>query len=498
MPANPPAPAANRLFAEAVALHQRGDLEAAEVRYRQVLGLQPGHADALHHLGLIAYSAGLLDEAAGHIGESLRRKPANAAAHANLALVHHARGDYEGALAECDTALRLQRQFPEAHYNRGNALRELGRLDDAIASYERALRLRPDFVGPLVNRARTLRDLGRFDAALAGNARALALAPDLAEAHLNQAMIHLLRGDFENGLPEFEWRWRDAQLAAARRDFPVPQWQGDIDPAGRTVLVHAEQGLGDTLQFARYTPLLASRGARVVLEVQPPLQNLLRSLPGGVEVIARGDALPPIDLHCPLLSLPLAFGTRPGSIPAPVGYVQADAARVSRWLARLGPATGTRVGLVWSGNPDHNNDRNRSLPLAALTPLFRPGLEFVSLQPAIRPGDDKLLQSGQLPLRHFGGELEDFADTAALASCMDLVIAVDTAGAHLAGALGRPLWLLLPWLPDWRWLLDRDDSPWYPTARLFRQPRPGDWASVITAVARLLDGLIARPPEAAT
>lgn len=483
MPGTPPIPAATRLFAEAVALHQRGDLEAAEVRYRQVLGLQPGHADALHHLGLIAYAAGLLDEAAGHIGESLRRKPANAAAHANLALVHHARGDYAGALAECDTALRLQRQFPEAHYNRGNALRELGRLDDAIASYERALRLRPDFVGPLVNRARTLRDLGRFDAALAGNARAIALAPELAEAYLNQAMIHLLRGDFEKGLPEFEWRWRDAQLAAARRDFPVPQWQGDSDPAGRRVLVHAEQGLGDTLQFARYAPLLADRGAHVVLEVQPPLRDLLRSLPAEVEVIARGDPLPAVDLHCPLLSLPLAFGTRLGSIPAPVGYLQADAARVSRWQARLGPATGPRVGLVWSGNPDHNNDRNRSLPLAALAPVFRPGFEFVSLQPAIRPCDQPALQSGQLPLRHFGDDLQDFADTAALASCMDLVIAVDTAGAHLAGALGRPLWLLLPWLPDWRWLLERDDSPWYPTARLFRQPRAGDWAGVLEAVS---------------
>jgi tetratricopeptide (TPR) repeat protein len=486
MPANPPAPAANRLFAEAVTLHQRGDLEGAEVRYRQVLGLQPGHADALHHLGLIAYAAGMLDEAAGHIGDSLRRKPANAAAHANLALVHHARGDYAGALAECDAALRLQRQFPEAHYNRGNALRELGRLEDAIASYERALRLRPDFVGPLVNRARTLRDLGRFDAALAGNARALTLAPELAEAHLNQAMIQLLRGDFERGLPGFEWRWRDPQLAAARRDFPVPQWRGDTDPAGRAVLVHAEQGLGDTLQFARYAPLLAARGARVVLEVQPPLRELLRTLPGEVEVIARGDALPPMDLHCPLLSLPLAFGTRLGSIPAPVGYLKADPARVAQWQARLGPAVGPRIGLVWSGNPEHNNDRNRSLPLAALGPLFRPGLEFVSLQPAIRASDQPALQSGQLALRHFGDELQDFADTAALASCLDLVIAVDTAGAHLAGALGRPLWLLLPWLPDWRWLLDRDDSPWYPTARLFRQPRAGDWASVITAVGAAL------------
>lgn len=493
MPGSRSAPAANRLFAEAVALHQRGDLKAAEVRYRQVLGLEPGHPDALHHLGLIAYATGHLDAAAAHIEDSLRRKPANAAAHANLALVRHARGDYGGALAGCDEALRVQRQFPEAHYNRGNALRELGRLEDAIASYERALRLKPDFVGPLVNRARTLRDLGRFDAALAGNARALALVPDLAEAHLNQAMIHLLRGDFERGLPEFEWRWREGQLAGARRDFAVPQWQGDTDPAGRTVLVHAEQGLGDTLQFARYAPLLAARGARVVLEVQPPLRELLRSLTGGVEVIGRGDALPAPDLHCPLLSLPLAFGTRLESIPAPVGYLKADPARVARWQARLGPAAGPRVGLVWSGNPDHNNDRNRSLSLAALAPLFGPGFEFVSLQPAIRPADQAVLQSGQLALHHFGDDLQDFADTAALASLMDLVIAVDTAGAHLAGALGRPLWLMLPWLPDWRWLLGRANSPWYPTARLFRQPRAGDWASVIAAVGGALEDF---PPVA--
>jgi tetratricopeptide (TPR) repeat protein len=499
MPGLPPAAAATkRLFADAVALHQGGDLPAAEVRYRQILGLEPGHADALHHLGLIAYATGSLDDAAGLIGESLRRTPANAAAHANLALVHHARGDYAAALAECDAALRLQRHYPEAHYNRGNALRELGRLEDAIASYERALRLRPDFLGPLVNRARTLRDLGRFGAALAGNARALALAPDLAEAHLNQAMIHLLQGDFARGLPEFEWRWRDAQLAAARRDFAVPRWHGDADLAGRTLLIHAEQGLGDTLQFARYAPLLAAAGARVVLEVQPPLKNLLRSLPGGIEVVARGDALPPFDLHCPLLSLPLALGTRLDSIPAAVPYLQPDTSRLASWQARLGPASGPRVGLIWSGNPDHNNDRNRSLPLAALAPLFRPELEFVSLQPAIRAADLETLHDLSLPLRHFGDDLHDFADTAALASCVDLIIAVDTAGAHLAGALGRPLWLLLPWLPDWRWLLGREDSPWYPTARLFRQPRTQDWASVLNAVARCLEGFRPDPsPPAA-
>jgi Flp pilus assembly protein TadD len=491
---SPHAPApATRLFSDAVVLHQRGDLAGAEVRYRELLAVQPGHPDALHHLGLIAYSTGHLEEAAGHIEESLRRKPGNAAAHANLGLVRHDRGDYPGALAACDAALRLQRNYPEAHYNRGNTLRALGRLEDAIASYERALRLRPDFVGPLVNRARTLRDLGRLDAALAGNARALAVAPDLAQAHLNQAMLHLLHGDFARGFPEFEWRWHDPQLAGARRDFGVPQWRGDTDLAGRTLLIHAEQGLGDTLQFVRYAPLAAQRGARVLLEVQPSLRTLVASLPGGVEVLARGAALPPVDLHCPLLSLPLAFGTRLETIPAGPPYLRPDPARIAHWREQLGPRTGLRIGLVWSGNPDHNNDRSRSLPLAALQPLFPLGREFVSLQQDIRPADLATLQAAGLPLRHFGEALHDFMDTAALASCVDLVIAVDTAGAHLAGAIGRPLWLLLPWIPDWRWLLERSDSPWYPSARLFRQPRRGDWDAVVACLGAALAGFAPGP-----
>jgi Flp pilus assembly protein TadD len=494
MPKDPspraPTPA-TRLFSAAVALHQQGDLAGAEARYRQLLAIQPGHPDALHHLGLIAYATGHLAEAAGHIEESLGRKPANAAAHANLGLVRHDQGDYAGALAACDAALRLQRHYPEAHYNRGNALRELGRLEDAVAAYERALRLRPDFIGPLVNRARTLRDLGRLDAALAGNARALAVAPELPQAHLNQAMLHLLRGDFARGLPEFEWRWRDPQLAAARREFAVPQWRGDEDVAGKTLLIHAEQGLGDTLQFVRYAPLVAGRGARVVLEVQPSLRALVASVPGGVQVLARGEALPPIDLHCPLLSLPLAFGTRLDTIPAATPYLCADPARIQAWQQRLGPPAGVRIGLVWSGNPDHNNDRNRSLPLAMLQPLFAAGREFISLQRDIRPADLALLRDAALPVRHLGDELADFMDTAALASCVDLVIAVDTAGAHLAAAIGRPLWVLLPCIPDWRWLLGRDDSPWYPTARLFRQTRPGDWDSVIAAVGVALAACVA-------
>ena len=293
--------------------------------------------------------------------------------------------------------------------------------------------------------------------------------PDLAEAHWNLALALLATGDFERGWQEHEWRWR-ANVIGPEQSFRQPLWLGAEDLTGKTILLHNEQGLGDALQFVRYAPQVRQRGARVVLRVQRPLLSLMAGLAGADHVIAEGDALPEFDYHCPLLSLPLAFGTHLQNIPAGIPYLHPAADRLAKWQSILGERTAPRIGLAWSGNPAHKNDRNRSIALKQLLPLLSvPGVRFVSLQRDLREDDAAVL--GNLPaLVSIGAQLDDFADTAAAISLLDLVITVDTAVAHLAGALGKPVWVLLPFAPDWRWLLKREDSPWYPTARLFRQP----------------------------
>ncbi len=277
-----------------------------------------------------------------------------------------------------------------------------------------------------------------------------------------------------------------------RRSFSAPQWFGAEPIRGKTILLHAEQGLGDTLQFVRYVSRVAAQGARVVLEVQPALKDLISGIEGPAEVIARGEDLPEFDIHCPLLSLPLAFGTRLDTIPADIPYLTVPPDRITAWSSHLERSALHRVGLAWSGGRTHRNDHNRSIALTHLAPLFAdPQIQFVSLQQELRDGDLEILQANP-QIVHFGDELHDFADTAAVVSELDVVISVDTSVAHLAGALGKPVWILLPFAPDWRWLLDRKDSPWYPTARLFRQPKIADWDGVIECVRQELSVIASR------
>ena len=479
-------------FQQALALHQQGRLGEAEGAYRQIIALDPNHADAIHLLGVIAFQTGHPHDAVKIIRDAIALNPRNAAAFSNLGLALERVDRCEEAVACYDRALAISPAYPEALYNRGNALRELGRYQEALGSYDVALAHRPGYVEALVNRGRTLADLGCLNEAVATYDRALALRPDLPAAELNQAVARLALGDFPRGLPQYEARWREEQLAGAVRAFPAPRWDGREPLAGRTLLLHAEQGLGDTIQFCRFAPMLARRGARVILEVQPPLVPLLKTLDGVASVLARGDALPDFEFHCPLLSVPLACGTTVDTIPACLGYLHAEPQRVAAWQQRLGArrdaAAGIRVGLIAAGNPSYRKDRLRSIPAERIASLLGPGREFVSLQKELREEDRDMLRARADHVRSFAEELRDFADTAALTACMDLVIAVDTAGAHLAGALGKPLWLLLPFAADWRWLRDRADSPWYPTARLFRQPQPGDWDSVIAQVDAALSG----------
>jgi tetratricopeptide (TPR) repeat protein len=487
-------------FADALAAYDRllaggPDVEALANRSAALLGLKraeealesanralardPSHPGALNNRGSALHRLGRAAEALATFDDLLRAAPDHVEGLSNRAHVLCTLDRPREALEGCDRALALAPNNVGAHVNRGNALLQLDRADEALACYDRALELRPGQADVIGNRGTALAALGRHDDALATFACARALDPHDPEIRWNQALVQLRGGDFAAGWESFEARWEKADFADGRRRIERPRWRGDEPLAGKTILLHAEQGLGDTIQFVRYVPPVAARGARVVLEVQPALKQLVASLPGVTQLIGRGEPLPDTDLHCPLLSLPRAFATGLDSIPADVPYLRADETRVARWRARLAGLNAPRVGLVWAGNPAHKNDRNRSLALHRLAGLLAvPDAQFVSLQKNVDGADAARLRETRNVL-DLGGELVDFADTAAVISLLDLVVTVDTAIAHLAGTLGKPVWILLPFVADWRWLIGREDSPWYPTARLLRQPAIGDWASVL-------------------
>jgi hypothetical protein len=508
-----------RVAEKALAAHRDGDLAQADRLCRAVLQRDPGNFDALHLAGCVNHELGRLAEALRFLAAAVRRNARSAAALSELGLVQHRLERYAEALASYDAALaiepdscdllnrravallRLDRPdealaelerllaiapgHADALGNRGNVLMRLNRPGDAIASYDAARRIVGDTAQLLTNRAHALRRLDRLVDAILDLEAAVARRPDFAEAHFELGMARLARGDFPGGWSEYEWRWKTAAFAASCRPFTSPPWTGEQDLAGKTILLHGEQGLGDTIQFVRYVPLVARRGATVILEVQPELSSLLTPFAGAAQVIARGHRLPRFDLHCPLMSLPGAFRTAAATIPAAVPYIQVPAARVQGWTERL-PAQGPLIGIAWAGRRTHHNDQNRSLPLARLAPLLRrPGARFVSLQREMRAGDEAILREcpGVLDL---GGVPDDLADTAALIARLDAVISVDSAVAHLAGALGRRLFLLLPFAADFRWLRGREDSPWYPTAQLVRQPAFGDWDGAVARLGALI------------
>ena len=438
----------NALFGHGNALYALGRFDEALASYERLAALAPGSPEVLNNRGNTLLAL---------------RRPAD-------------------ALASYDAALALTPGEPLAHNNRGNALLDLNRAQEALASFDRALALKADYADALVNRGNALQALLRNDEALASFERALLLDPDLADAHWNKGLLHLLLGDFERGWPGYEWRLRRAATPA--RDFKRPQWRGE-DIRGKTILLHAEQGFGDSIQFLRYVPMVAQRGAKIILELPDALVLLVAALDGVTAIVNRDQPRSHFDLHCPLMNLPLAFGTTLATIPPPGDVLRVPAERLDIWRAHLPRNATPRVGIVWSGKPTHGNDHHRSIALAQLAPLLQtPGLEFVSLQREVRAADAATL--AKFPIPRLEEHLTDFADTAAAIAQLDLVIAVDTAVAHLAGTLSKPVWILLPQVPDWRWLMDRDDSPWYPTARLFRQPKTGDWASVIARLQQEL------------
>jgi len=505
----------------------RGDIlnglerfEEALTSYDRAVAIHPDFADAHAKRANVLHALKRFDEAMASHDRALALRPDLAEAHTNRGSTLHELMWFDEALASHDRALALRPDYTEAHYNRGNALHKLKRFAEALASYERALALRPDCVEALANRGvalhclnrfgealasydralavrpdyaqafldqgDTLYELRRFEEALASYDRAIALRPDYVEAHCHEGMCRMLIGDFERGWQKLERSWIAVRQKNAKRSFSQPQLFGANELQDKTVLLHAEQGFGDMIQFCRYVPRVAERGARVIFEVYEPLRELMGTLPGVAQFVPTGEPLPDFDMHCPLLSLPLALGAGSATILSQTPYLRASPQAAMDWNGRLGPRHRPRIGLAWSGRPSHDNDHNRSIRLGSfLFALAGFDATYVSLQQDVRADDAPALQGSDI--LDFGEELKTYADTAALIANLDLVISVDTSVAHLAGALAKPVWILLPYTPDWRWLLDRDDSPWYPTARLFRQDETRGWDGVLARVQAALD-----------
>lgn len=473
-----------RIFLSAVGQHRAGRLAEAEAGYRAVLGCDPDHVDALGEMGRLAFQRGRADVAVALLERAVGLRPADPDLRNNLAMAQ----GHVGLLVEAQANNRRNLIYNPASVmalnNLGNALKDQGRVEAAIRAYCSALAVEPDNWAAHSNLGTALH-LARRDVEAVAAYRAALVFNEQPEIRHNLSHALLALGQFEEGWREYEWRAQAPEHAPTWPRFMQPRWQGEA-AAGRTLLVHAEQGLGDMVQFCRYVPLVAARGLKVVLQVQEPLVRLMRRLGGAATVVARGGALPPFELHCPMLSLPLIFGTTLRSIPAAVPYLDPDPGDVAAWAGRLAGEARFKVGISWAGNPHLAADARRSIAVERLAPLLgRAGIAFYSLQYGVAP------PPGVIDLL---ADVGDFADTAALVANLDLVIAVDSAIAHLAGAQGKPVWLLNRFDSEWRWLRDRDDSPWYPTLRQFRQTAPGDWDTVIARVCAVL-GRMGAPPS---
>jgi tetratricopeptide (TPR) repeat protein len=454
--------------------------------YDRLLQLLPLSAEMLSNRGIALEGLGRHGDALDCYEQALQLKPDSADTFFNRGNALLSLGRAEEALASYDRSLQLRRDDPHVLCNRGNALRRLRRVEEALDCYELILQMTPDSADAFSNRGAALADLHRYEEALASYSQALLLNPEHVDAHFNECACRLLCADFELGWQKYEWRWRVSGQAMDERCFTQPLWLGSESLSGKVILLRAEQGFGDTIQFCRYAKLVAAIGARVLLEVQPGLDVLMSNLEGVDQVIVKGEPLPTFDYHCPLASLPLAFSTRLETIPAEPSYLGCNPVRAKAWQEKLGEKTRPRVGLVWSGNAAQANDHNRSIPLSRLLNLLSDKVQYVSLQKEVRSDDVRVLAECN-QIAFLGNELADFSETAALIANMDLVISVCTSVAHLAGAMGKPVWLLLSFNADWRWLLGRDDSPWYPSARLFRQEIYGDWEGVVSMVAKEVD-----------
>jgi tetratricopeptide (TPR) repeat protein len=445
----------DKLYQRALSLHHMGKLAEAESLYKTLLSFFPNQVELLSTLGTLLLQQGRHDEGFKQLKKSLSINPQQSA----------------------------------ALYNMGVELQKLTRLDEALQVYEQAIVLNPNDINSLINRGNTLKDLKKYREAIASFERALVLNPSIPSAHWNKALTHILLGEYAQGWQEYEWGWQCGERGEPRQ-FSQPTWLGAEPIAGKTLLIHPEQGLGDLIQFSRYIPMLEKLGAKVILEAPASLVSLMASLSNTLTVVAEGQTLPVFDWVCPVMSLPLALKTTLQTIPAHVPYLHTAQDKKQYWQQKLGPKTKPRVGLVWSGSMTNKIDLNpcsrRNIPLAQLQTILDLPLEFHVLQKEFRPEDSAQFESmTNLHLHH--ATLNDFADTAALVEEMDLIISVCTSVAHLAGALAQPTWVLLPYSADYRWMLNAADSPWYPSLELIRQQHIGDWTELLAVVKNKLE-----------
>jgi tetratricopeptide (TPR) repeat protein len=461
-------------------LHQLNRHQEALASYARSLDIAPQYPDAWYNRGNILNELQRYEEALGCFEQTVHLDPGYLTGWLNRGNSELSLARPKEAIACFEQAIEKKPDYAEAWMNRGTAFTALLDPEEALRSYDRALEIRPGYAEAWYNRGNTLCEKAHHDLAAQSYRRAIALRPVYPEANLNLALLMLRLGNFHDGWKQHESRWLLPEMRAAIREFGRPLWLGDAPVAGRRILLHAEQGLGDTIQFCRYASEVASLGATVILEVQPPLVPLLKLLDGVSHIVAAGDPLPPFDLHCPLLSLPLAFGSFTKHLPSGEPYLSVNEKKQNAWKQYLGKKVRPRIGLVWCGNTKHVGDKRRSIDAVEFFRHLPQEMDYVCLQKELRPSDeDAVRHSGVL---HCCEQLHDFSDTAALCSLMDLVISVDTSVAHLSAALGVPTWIMLPFVPDFRWLLDREDSPWYDSVTLFRQLSLGEWKSVIERV----------------
>jgi tetratricopeptide (TPR) repeat protein len=465
-----------------VALARVGEKDRAIAAYQRAIELNPDLAEPHANLGVIFRAMGRAREALQAYGRALELNPDCAEVHCNLGVALADLDRMEEAVACYYHALAINPKFANAHYNLANALRKADQHESAIEIYQRAIQCQPDLVQAWSNMGMSFNDLGLNDLALRAYDQAVDLQPEWAEARWNRALTHLLLGNFERGWAEFDCR--NQIEPPSSRTFPGQRWNGE-DISGKTIVLNWEMGLGDSINFVRYASWVAQRAGRVVLEIQEPLRELCESVVGVDQVISikRDEPFVHYDVHCSLMRLPQLYRSDPATMPRSVPYLRPSIERIEKWKNRIGRCrSALRVGLVWAGSPEHQNDRQRSLPLATLAPLADAGdIEFFSLQRGAA-ADQAEHPPANMRLSNYAAEFENMAATAALIEQLDLVISVDTSVAHLAGAMGKPVWVLLAYVPDWRWMLERAETPWYPTMRLFRQPSIGEWSEPISRV----------------
>jgi tetratricopeptide (TPR) repeat protein len=479
---------ADAYFNRAIVLRLLNRPGEAVRSYDQAIQYQPHHHEAYNNRGNALRDLKRLEEALQSFDQALRLKHDFADAHHNKARALREMGRLDDAVRSVDNALALKPDFAEAHFAKGTALQRLERFEEALLSYDRAIELQPDHAEALNNRGNTLKELKRFDEALKSYDAGVAMGSRVAEGYWNKSLCKLLLGNFDEGWPLYEWR-KSKSEPFGFYNCPLPPWTGKESLAGKTLLVRAEQGLGDTIEFSRYAPLAQEAGAQVILAVPDVLTRLLKTLHPDIG-IERLTAEPvTFDYHIALMSMPLAFGTTTSTCPAMMPYLHAEPEKVAKWKERIG-CEGFKIGICWQGNRQSEIDLGRSFLVRHFGAVARlPNVRLISLQK--NDGVEQLedLPSG-MKVETLGDDFDSgpdaFIDTAAVMECLDLVITSDTAIAHLGGALARPTWVALKYVPDWRWLLDRADSPWYPTMKLFRQPAPGDWPSVFDAMQRQL------------